>query len=129
MDGTTRIGQGSPGGVGHVWQIAGTGDFDGDDHADILWRHTTTGQVFIWQIIGTQRVDFGSPGQENTATWQMVGVGDFDGDGRDDLFWRHQVSGLMFMWFIDGTDRVGAGMVGFAGLDFSVKGIGNFDGR
>ena len=129
MNGTTRIGQGSPGAVGHVWQIAGVGDFDGDDHADILWRHTSTGEVFIWHVIGTQRVGFGSPGQANTATWQIVGVGDFDGDRRDDLFWRNQVSGLAFIWFIDGTDRVGAGAVGFAGLDWSVKGTGNFDGR
>ena len=59
----------------------------------------------------------------------VVGVGDFDGDHRDDLLWRNQVSGLVFTWFIDDTERVGAGMVGFAGLDFSVQGIGNFDGR
>ncbi len=30
---------------------------------------------------------------------------------------------------IDGTDEVGTGLVGFAGLDWSVSGTGNFDGR
>ena len=72
---------------------------------------------------------FGSPGQANAATWKIAAVGDFDGDRRDDLFWRNQVTGLAFMWFIDGTDEVGAGVVGFAGLDWSVNGTGNFDGR
>ena len=129
MDGTTRIGQGSPGSVGNIWQIVGTGDFDGDDHADILWRHTSSGQVVIWQIMGTQRVGSGSPGQTNPADWQIVGIGDFDGDRRDDLLWRHQMTGLAFIWFIDGIDRVDAGVVGFAGLDWSVSGTGNFDGR
>jgi len=29
-------------------QIAGTGDFDGDGKADILWRNTSTGQNYIY---------------------------------------------------------------------------------
>jgi hypothetical protein len=34
------------------WSIAGTGDFDGDGKADILWRNTATGQDAIWFMNG-----------------------------------------------------------------------------
>ncbi len=128
LDGTQRLGQGSPGAAGQVWQIAGTGDFDGDDHSDIVWRHTVSGQVFIWLIEGTQRTGQGPLGMTGQQ-WQIVGTGDFDGDRRNDLLWRHQVTGLTFIWLIDGLDRVGGDMVGFAGLDWSVKDTGDFDGR
>ena len=30
IEGTARVGHGSLGGVSHVWQIAGTDDFDGE---------------------------------------------------------------------------------------------------
>ena len=129
MNGASLVGHGSPGGVGQDWQIAGTGDFDGDNHSDILWRHASTGQVVIWLVTGTQRVGQGSPGQANGALWQIVGTGDFDGDRRHDLLWRHQITGLTVMWFIDGIDRVGDGVVGIARLDWSVSGTGNFDGQ
>ena len=26
------------------WQVAGTGDFDGDGKSDIFWRNTSTGE-------------------------------------------------------------------------------------
>ena len=28
-----------------AWQVLGTGDFDGDDTSDVLWRNTNTGEV------------------------------------------------------------------------------------
>jgi len=40
------------------WHIAGTGDFDGNGHADILWRNDN-GAVSIWndgQIAGAHVV-------------------------------------------------------------------------
>ena len=35
------------------WDIAGTGDFNNDGYADILWRNHTTGDVAIWLMNGT----------------------------------------------------------------------------
>ena len=32
-----------------AWQVAGTGDFDGDGHADILWRNAGTGANAVWR--------------------------------------------------------------------------------
>jgi hypothetical protein len=80
MDGTVRIGQGSPGTVGQDWQIAGVGDFDGDRQADILWRNqSASGQVFVWFIKGTARVGHGSLGGISHV-WQIAGTDDFDGE-------------------------------------------------
>ncbi len=80
MNGATRIGFGSPGNVGLVWQIADVGDFDADGFDDILWRNTNpAGLVFAWFIEGTSRVGAGSLGGVS-QDWQIVGSEDFDGE-------------------------------------------------
>ncbi|MCY7277928.1 MAG: DUF4347 domain-containing protein, partial [Phormidesmis sp. CAN_BIN44] len=55
MNGTTLL----PG-TGYIsntpaltWQISGTGDFNNDKKADILWRNSSTGQLAIWEMDGT----------------------------------------------------------------------------
>jgi len=35
------------------WQIAATGDYNGDGKTDIAWRHSTTGQNAIWFLNGS----------------------------------------------------------------------------
>ena len=31
-----------------AWRVEGTGDYDGDLRADVLWRNATTGANYIW---------------------------------------------------------------------------------
>ena len=127
MQGTNRLGHGSPGEVGPEWEIVGTGDFDGDDRADILWRNMSTGAVYIWLIDGTDRVGAGLVGGV-PLVWEIVGIGDFDGDDRGDILWRNMSTGAVYVWFIEGTDRVGGGPVGGAPLVWQIAGTGDFDG-
>src|SRR5205085_1360931 len=62
LNGTSIIGQGSPGSASTDWTIVGVGDFNGDGTADILWRHTS-GLVYIWLMNGTSILaGSGSPG-------------------------------------------------------------------
>ena len=38
------------------WEIRGLGDQTGDGKADLLWRHTTTGQLYLWPMDGHARL-------------------------------------------------------------------------
>jgi hypothetical protein len=66
------------------WTIVGIGDFNGDSHADLLWRDNT-GIVAIWEMNGTQILNPTSAAVANVPGWSVAGVGDFNGDGRSDI--------------------------------------------
>jgi hypothetical protein len=34
------------------WQVKGTGDYDGDGKADVLWRHAVTGENYLYPMEG-----------------------------------------------------------------------------
>ena len=77
------------------WQMVGTGDFNVDGKADILWRHWVSGEVVVWHMNGVvlQSGTFLTPPAFADVNWQMVGTGDFNGDGRTDILWRHDGPG------------------------------------
>jgi len=80
MNGTTIASSGSPGTPTFDWSIAGVGDFDGNGTSDILWRNSTTGQVYIWFMNGTTTASSGSVGYVPSA-WVIEGVGTTTGAG------------------------------------------------
>jgi glucose/arabinose dehydrogenase len=116
---------------GADWHIAGTGDFDGDGQADLLWR-TDAGVLAIWEMNGTQikaadYIKIGSaavpaPG----ADWHIQSTGDYDGDGRDDLLWRTD-AGALAVWKMNGFQisnadylKLGSATVGAPGSDWAI---------
>ena len=69
------------------WSVVGTGDFNGDSNADILWHNSTSGQNAIWEMNGSTQIA-ASLLPSAPAGWTPVGVGDFDGDRHSDILWR-----------------------------------------
>ena len=79
------------------WNVAGTGDFNGDGRDDVLWRSDdgfvlewlggANGSLTIWP-----NMSIGVP-----TDWKVVSIGDFNGDGRDDILWRND-NGLITDW-------------------------------
>jgi uncharacterized protein YkwD len=106
------------------WQIAGTGDFNGDRKADILWRNTD-GSVAIWQMNGAVTLSSAVIGFVPT-TWQISGTGDFNRDGKADILWRN-TDGSVAIWQMNGFTSTQT-VIGAASTDWKIVGTDDFNG-
>ena len=64
------------------WKIAGTGDFNGDGHDDILWRNDN-GQSANWVMDDGSHRSAPTPSARAPTNWHIAGTGDFNGDGTE----------------------------------------------
>jgi autotransporter-associated beta strand protein len=132
LDGASQIPGGSqvlPVNPGPGWQAIGTGDFNDDGHSDILFQNTSSGQVAIWEMNGTNLIGGGVLSLNAGPGWQAVGTGDFYGDGRSDILFQNTSSGQVAIWEMDGTNVVGGGALSVnAGPGWKAVGTGDFTG-
>jgi hypothetical protein len=54
-----------------AWQVKGTGDYDGDGKADVLWRNSTTGENYLYLMNGTNIVGEGYLRTVPQPDWQI----------------------------------------------------------
>lgn len=115
----------SLGNVDSTWNMIGTGDFNGDGKADILWQKNE-GNMVIWNDGNDQKVV--DAGFAPSIEWQIVGIGDFSGDGNADILWRNIGSdkGCIGFWG-DGADEKWQ-WNGIVGEDWKIAGVGDFNG-
>jgi hypothetical protein len=121
----------SYGEVDNSWDIAGTGDFNGDGRDDVLWRNHS-GAVTNWlgQANGGFASNFANAHVAVDNSWHIAGTGDFNGDGRDDVLWRND-SGAVTNWL----GQANGGFVGnfenaatHAATNWHIAGTGDFNG-
>jgi 5-hydroxyisourate hydrolase-like protein (transthyretin family) len=84
------------------WQIVGTGDFNHDGIADLVWRNQDTGQNAIWQMNSTDVETGYYLTSVADSNWQIAGIADFDGDGSPDLLWRNAQASKVGFWQMKG---------------------------
>jgi hypothetical protein len=108
---------------------SGSGDFNGDGKPDILWRNSMTGEVVVWIMDGTRRLNVISLATMPDPNWRIVGVADFNSDGKPDILWRNLATGANAVWFLSGTTLVrGADLEPVSALNWRIAGIADFNG-
>jgi hypothetical protein len=90
------------------WKMAGVADFNGDGKPDILWHHSSSGEVVLWYMDGSVLTGgtFTSPSALPDTRWHIAAVGDYNADDRPDLVWHNDFSGQTVVWFMDNATLV-----------------------
>lgn len=95
------------------WQLAGTGDFNGDSLTDVLWHNRTSGELSAWLIDGYAHV-----GSKQALTWKcgaapacandwtIAGTNDFNSDGVTDVLWQNASTGELSAWLVKSSGEV-----------------------
>jgi subtilisin family serine protease len=95
----------SPTGFPQQDQIVGIADFDQDGKRDLLLRNTSTGEMQVWYMNGSNKIGE-APITGNFATppgnWVIEGVGNFNNDNSPDIVWRNLgAGGETAFWFMN----------------------------
>ncbi|MFH1129980.1 MAG: VCBS repeat-containing protein, partial [Pseudomonadota bacterium] len=86
--------------VASTWQLKGMGYIDGDGNPDILWQHSSTGQLYHWFLDSDGTIKSHGYTYESSisSAWAIQGLVDVNNDGTDDIVWRHSSSGGIYHW-------------------------------
>src|ERR1035441_9006475 len=130
MNGTAIGSSGQLINPGSGWTIQAYADFNGDGDTDILWQNSSSGTYAIWLMNGSTISNSGSPGTPG-LNWTVVGVGHFDTSGRSGIVLQDRNTGAVAIWNIDATGLAiaSSAIVATPGVNWTVQGIGDFDGN
>jgi hypothetical protein len=107
LSGSKLIGFNIPAGkMGAEWQVAATGDFNGDGDSDILWHAESgsgIGQVTVWTMDGLNLVNSSLSNGQIGVEWNPVATGDFFGTGRAAVLWESN-TGALQDWSLNGAN-------------------------
>ena len=120
------------------WSVVGTSDFNGEGHADMLWRKSD-GTLAMWLMNGSAIASSSGVTSQGIAiapdqSWNVAATGDFSGDGKADILWR-QNGGSLVLWSMNGSTIASSDSLTFRGkpvspdASWSVAGTGDFDGN
>jgi hypothetical protein len=101
-------------------------DFNRDNHPDILWRNSLTGQNIIWfmeQANSTTSASIPTVG----SGWEIKGGTDFNRDNSVDLLWRNATTGQNIIWFMEGTTLKSSTNLATVSRGWDIAGIADFN--
>ncbi len=108
------------------WNIAGTGDFNGDGETDILWR-SNSGKTAIWHMNNAELQDYAFL-QDVPSAWQPMGVGDCNQDGHVDIYWQNEYTRQIAVWYMNDTTLSEFAYVGETqDAPWTLVGVGDFN--
>jgi len=126
-DGTTANRQTPTAVVGLAGRPASS-DFTGDFKSDILWRHATGGDVWMWPMDGAIRRSETYLRTVADTEWEIRGLGDQTGEGKADILWRNKTTGQLYFWPMDGSTPEDEIYVATVDPAYEIVGTGDFDG-
>jgi alpha-tubulin suppressor-like RCC1 family protein len=103
-------------------------DVTGDLTSDILWRHTSGGDVWLWPMHGASRQSETHIRTVADTNWEIRGVADFTGDGKADILWRNRADGMVYLWPMSGSAPLAETYVATVDPAYDIAGTGDFDG-
>ncbi len=109
--------------VGH-----GGGDFTGDRTSDLLWRHTTNGDMWLWPMAGGAKAGDSYVGVVTGTNWEIRSLADFTGDGKADILWRNKTDGMIYLWEMNGATPAAERYVAVVAPAYDIVGTGDFNG-
>jgi hypothetical protein len=81
-------------------------DYTADMKADLAWRNSSTGQVYLWTMDGATPTAFSPVATVSDLNWRIVGQGDFNADAKADLVWYNVSTGQVYIWFMNGATPI-----------------------
>lgn len=87
-----------------AWKPVGLGDFNGDGHADVLFRNDSSTRLVVWHLDGVNRIAGGYLNPDRPIEyeeWPLSGVWDVDQNGICDVVFRNVTSNAFVAWFLD----------------------------
>jgi hypothetical protein len=111
------------------WRMCGSGDFNGDGHADILWRlNGGIGSLTVWYMNCGTRVSNGPIDRKMADTnWVVAGSGDFNSDGKPDIVWRNSFTGQVKVWLMNNVTFISEVVLGSTITDWALVSVGDFN--
>lgn len=89
------------GALGSQFDFVASGDYDGDENADVMWRRKETGQTVVWLMKRPGRMTFANSGVLVENDWVGEAAGNFNNSVEDDVLWRNLATGETRVWYMD----------------------------